>query len=149
MTQDETVTLIQEAIGYAIDGDADRAATALETLGQNGTNADMFGVCCAIATAGRHALTLLYGERAPGEDGIWAMAEATPGALTADPPQAFALRFLVAYSNGDTDTCSALFGAALSSGDEQYPASVCALLSVVADLVRLALAEKRAGRLPG
>lgn len=65
------------------------------------------------------------------------------------PPQAFALRFLVAYSNGDTDTCSALFGAALSSGDEQYPASVCALLSVVADLVRLALAEKRAGRLPG
>ncbi|MFJ9448205.1 hypothetical protein ACIRRH_41275 [Kitasatospora sp. NPDC101235] len=150
MTEDETVTLIQQAIGSAVHGDVDTAARALETLGENSSNTRMYGVCCAIATAGARTLRLLYGSQAPTTDNgaMWATTELAPGAFAADPAEAFAMRFLVAYSNGDTDTCLALFETALAAGGEQYVGSVVALLAAVARLVRLALDEKAAGRLP-
>ncbi|UZK54056.1 hypothetical protein NEH16_07745 [Streptomyces drozdowiczii] len=59
--------------------------------------------------------------------------------MEADPPKAFAVRFLTAYANGDHDTCLALFEAALHASDEQYVSSVCALLADVAGIYRLAL----------
>ncbi|MGW3072327.1 hypothetical protein [Kitasatospora sp. NPDC001132] len=150
MNNDETTALIQQAIGSAAHGDADTAARALETLGQNSDNNRMYGVCCAIAAAGTHTLRLLYGSKAPTADNgaMWATAELVPGAFAAVPDEAFAMRFLVAYSNGDTDTCLALFETALQAGGEQYVASVTTLLATVARLVRLALDEKAAGRLP-
>ncbi|MFJ5070204.1 hypothetical protein ACIQC7_27725 [Kitasatospora sp. NPDC088556] len=150
MNDDKTVALIQQAIGSAAHGDADTAARALEALGQNSDNNRMYGVCCAIAAAGTHTLQLLYGSQAPTADNgaMWATTEFVPGAFAADPAEAFATRFLVAYSNGDTDTCLALFETALQAEGEQYVASVCALLTAVGQLVRLALDEKAAGRLP-
>ncbi|MQS14484.1 hypothetical protein F7Q99_20000 [Streptomyces kaniharaensis] len=150
MNDDQTVALIQQAIGSAAHGDIDTAARALESLGQASDNNRMYGVCCAIATTGTHTLRLLYGSQAPTADNgaMWATTELTPGAFAADPAEAFAMRFLVAYSNGDTDTCLALFETALKAGGEQYVSSVCALLTAVAKLVRLALDEKAAGRLP-
>ncbi|MFF7991727.1 hypothetical protein ACFZDG_18280 [Kitasatospora xanthocidica] len=150
MTEDETVDLIQRAIGSAAHGDIDTAACALEALGEASDNNRMYGVCCAIATAGTHTLRLLYGSQAPNADNgaMWAATELAPGAFAADPAEAFAMRFLVAYSNGDTETCLALFETALRAGGEQYVGSVVALLAAVARLVRLALDEKAAGRLP-
>ena len=141
MDQKETGDLVFEAIAHAVAGNASEAATALMTIGQEADNSRMYGVCCAIASAGTHALGLVYGDRAPvpGTSDMYVLQELKPGAASADPPKAFAVRFLTAYANGDTDTCMALFNAALRSSDEEFVDSVCALLADVAGIYRLAL----------
>ncbi|MCX4601182.1 hypothetical protein OG402_11855 [Streptomyces anulatus] len=141
MNQSETGDLVFEAIAQAVAGNASEAATALMTIGQNADTNLMYGVCCAIASAGTHALELVYGDRAPkhGTSDMYVLQELEPGAIGADPPKAFAVRFLTAYANGDTDTCLALFEAALRSSDDEYVSSVCALLADVAGIYRLAL----------
>lgn len=133
--------LIWDALAAAVSGDSERAAGALESLGRNSDDHQMYGVCCAIAGAGEHVLRRIYGDQAPtpGTDDMFVLGELVPGTLAADPPEAFALRFLTAYANGDTDTCMALFNAALQSDGDQYVDSVCALLAHVAGLCRLAL----------
>ena len=133
--------LIFDALAHAVAGNSEKAADALTDLGRNSDDHQMYGVCCAIAGAGEHMLRRLYGDQAPapGSDGMFVLGELVPGALAADPPEAFALRFLTAYANGDTDTCMALFNAALQSDGDQYVDSVCALLAHVAGLCRLAL----------
>ena len=140
MDQKETGDLVFEAIAQAVAGNTAEAATALMTIGQNADNNVMYGVCCAIASAGTHALGLVYGDRAPTpENGMYVLQELKPGAMKADPPKAFAVRFLTAYANGDTATCVALFSAALRSSDDKFVDSVCALLADVAGIYRLAL----------
>jgi hypothetical protein len=149
MTEDEMVDLVQQALAAAIDGDTAQASAALDALGDGCTNTQMYGVCCAIAEAGRRILRKLYGSGAPSRPGdMWAIEELVPGAFHKDPADAFAARFLVAYANRDSSTCLALFETALTAGGTEYVDSVCALLTNVAGLARLALAEKRAGRLP-
>lgn len=147
MTEEETAALVMQAIGYAIDGDGERATSVLDTIAESSDNNRMYGVCCAIAAAGAQVLRLLYGSQAPGPGDMWAFSELAPGSL-GDPAEAFATRFLVAYANGDTPTCLALYQAALKAGGIEYVDSVCALLANVAGLARLALAEKDARRLP-
>lgn len=141
MDQKQTEDLIFDAIAHAVDGNASEAATALMTIGQNADNNLMYGVCCAIASAGTHALGLVYGDRAPkpGTTDMYVLQELVPGTAETDPPKAFAMRFLTAYANGDTDTCMALFNAALRSSDDEFVDSVCALLADVAGIYRLAL----------
>ncbi|MER6191806.1 hypothetical protein [Streptomyces cyaneofuscatus] len=141
MDQQQTGDLVFEALAHAVDGNAAEAATALMTIGQASDNNRMYGVCCAIASAGTHALGLVYGDRAPkpGTTDMYVLQELEPGAIEADPPKAFAVRFLTAYANGDTATCMALFDAALRSSDDEYVDSVCALLADVAGIYRLAL----------
>ncbi|MBT2379006.1 hypothetical protein J7E90_17030 [Streptomyces sp. ISL-111] len=141
MDQQQTGDLVFEALAHAVDGNAAEAATALMTIGQASDNSVMYGVCCAIASAGTHALGLVYGDRAPkpGTTDMYVLQELEPGAIEADPPKAFAVRFLTAYANGDTDTCLALFDAALRASDDEYVSSVCALLADVAGIYRLAL----------
>ncbi len=141
MDQKQTGDLVFEALAQAVDGNAGEAATALMTIGQASDDNRMYGVCCAIASAGTHALALVYGDRAPkpGTSDMYVLQELEPGAIEADPPKAFAVRFLTAYANGDTDTCLALFDAALRSSDDEYVSSVCALLADVAGIYRLAL----------
>lgn len=140
MDQKQTGDLVFEALAQAVAGNASEAATALMTIGQESDNNVMYGVCCAIASAGTHALGLVYGDQAPTpETGMYVLQELKPGAMKADPPKAFAVRFLTAYANGDTATCMALFSAALHSDGDQYVDSVCALLADVAGIYRLAL----------
>ncbi len=140
MDQTQTGDLVFEALAYAVDGNADAAATTLMKIGQASNNSVMYGVCCAIASAGTHALGLVYGDQAPTPGtGMYVLEELKPGAMEADPPKAFAVRFLTAYANGDTPTCLALFEAALHASDEEYVSSVCALLADVAGIYRLAL----------
>ncbi|MEU0356540.1 hypothetical protein [Streptomyces cyaneofuscatus] len=141
MDQQQIGELVFEALAQSVAGNASEAATALMTIGQNADNSLMYGVCCAIASAGKRALGLIYGDRAPvpGTSDMYVLQELVPGATEDDPPKAFAMRFLTAYANGDLVTCMALFDAALHSDGDQYVDSVCALLADVAGIYRLAL----------
>lgn len=144
MDTDEASTLVFEAIAYAVAGDAERAASNLTTLGENSDDNRMYGVCCAIASAGKHMLGLIYGDQAaqPERGDMWVLQQLEPGALDRDPPKAFAARFLIAYCNDDEATTLALFQAALHSAGDQYVDSVCALLADVAGIARLALKQR-------
>lgn len=145
MNTDEATHLVTEMIGHAIAGESDRAADLLDRIGNASTPSQMYGVCCAFAEVGKAALTKIYGHRAPdtARGDMWAMQEIAPGALDRDPPGAFAVRFMVAYANGDTDTSLALYDAALKAPGDNFAASICALLADVAGLARLALDQQR------
>jgi hypothetical protein len=145
VTDEEVSELIMAALGQASHGEPEQAATTLYTIGINSDGYRMYGVCCSIAAAGTHVLKKLYGEAAKQAEG-WAMAVQDPATPV---HRLFALRFLTSYTNGDTDTCLALYNAAIHASDEEYADSVSALLVLVASLIRLALDEKDAGRLPG
>jgi hypothetical protein len=136
--------LVMEALAHAVAGDADEATVALMTLGQQGDGNLMYGVCCALASAGEHGLRTLYGDRAPRpENGdMWVMQELAPCALAKDPPAAFAMRFVVAYANRDMPACLALYEAAFEASDEEYGDSIAALLADVAGILRLAREQR-------
>ncbi|WP_413102263.1 hypothetical protein [Streptomyces sp. Inha503] len=144
MDQEQAARLTYEAIAHAVAGEADQAATNLITLGQGSDDNQMYGVCCAIAEAGAHMLRKIYGDRAPKtpDEGMWAIQPLKPGAVDENPPKAFAVRFLIAYANGDQQTTLALFNAALHSDGNQYVDSVCALLADVAGITRLAIDQR-------
>jgi hypothetical protein len=146
MNEEETSQAVLGMLGLAVAGDVPGAATALQEIGMAGDTNRMFGVCCALAEAGRHVLHQLYGDQAPrpGTSDMFVLQELVPGATDQDPPKAFALRFLTAWANGDRATCMALYDAALEASDEEYVSSVAALLADVAGLCRLALKQKRA-----
>ena len=148
MQHAEAAQLVHDALAYAVAGDAERAADNLTTLGTQSDANLMYGACCALAEAGKIMLQKIYGEQAPRPErgDMWIFEQLKPGALDDDPPKAFAMRFLVAYCNGDTDTTLALWDASLKASDEEHVASVCALLTDVAGLVKLALELKESGR---
>ncbi|MFJ4624281.1 hypothetical protein [Streptomyces sp. NPDC088812] len=140
----EASTLVFDAISYAVAGDAERAADTITTLGSQSDDNLMYGACCAIAEAGKLMLQKIYGEQAarPENGDMWVFEQLKPGALDDDPAKAFAMRFLVAYCNGDTATTLALFQTALHSDGYQYVDSVCALLVDVAGITRLAIDQR-------
>ncbi|OKI22229.1 hypothetical protein [Streptomyces sp. CB03911] len=146
MNHDTIADLVMEMIGHGMADDTDRTAEILTRIGNASTASEMYAVCCAIASTGTHALRRLYGVSAGAS---WALEENVPGVLTDDPPRAFGARFLVAYASGDRPTCAALYRAATLATDEEYIASVCALLAHVCGIARLAADELAAGRLPG
>lgn len=130
--------LIMDALASTIAGDAERAADKLTEVGSQCDSAEMYGVCCALAAAGRQALTKIYGpsfNQAGGD--MFALQELAPGET--DPAEMFSMRFLIAYANGDTPTCMALYSAADKASDEDFVSSVSSLLINVAGLSRLAL----------
>jgi len=145
VNQRETANLVMEALAHAVSGDSHGAATTLQTIGQNSDGNAMYGVCCALAAAGEHAMRRLYGDQAPqpGSGDLWVMEKITPGAMENDPAKAFALRFLISYANRDTATCLALYSAAWNASDDEYVASVAALLNDVAGITRLALDRQK------
>lgn len=147
MDQTQLSELIMQAIGCAVTNDDHGAATALQTIGQHSDDHQMYGVCCAIASAGVLALKRIYGEQAATMTAgdMWVLEELRPGSLADDPPKAFAMRFLISYANEDTGTCLALYNAALKGNNDEYIRSVCALLADVAGITRLAL-EQMGGR---
>lgn len=148
MDTEETSKLITSALAYAVAGDSHNAATTMQTIGEQSDAARMYGVCCALANVGKLSLQKIYGDQAPrpGSSELWGMEQLKPGALDSDPPKAFAARFLVAYANGDEDTCLALYDAAYKASDEEYVESIAALLADVAGITRLALDQQKGGR---
>lgn len=141
MDQDQLGQLVIRAFNAAVERDIDRIADALDAIGNTGDPFDMYAACCGFAEIGKGALKKIYGDRVPRpEQGdMWVIEELKPGALSNNPPKAFAARFLIAYCNDDRDTSPALFRAALEAGPEQFVDSVSALLADVAGIARLAL----------
>lgn len=141
MDRDQLGQLVIRAFNAAVDRDLSGVADALDAIGTTGDPFDMYAACCGFAEIGKGALKKIYGDRAPRpEQGdMWVIEEMQPGALSDDPPKAFAARFLIAYCNDDKKTAPALFRAALESGPEQYVDSMCALIADVAGIARLAL----------
>jgi len=135
--------LIFEALAHGVAGDADTAIGKLNTVCEGADGPRIYGVCCALAEAGAHMLRRIYGDKAPKtpEDGMFVLQELQPGAMNDDPAKAFAVRFLIAWTNGDRDTTNALFTAATRASNEQYIDSVCALFVDVIGITRLAVEQ--------
>lgn len=144
MDRDRLYELTMQAIGYALEGNAEGASTAMVEIGQKGTWHNVYGACCAFAEVGKAALIKFYGPAAPNADrgDSWGMTILDPDG--ADPCEVFATRFIVAYANDDKDTTLALFRAALESSDEEYVSSVAQLLGTAASLANSALEHTRA-----
>ena len=145
MSTEDASTLIFEALAHGVAGEADTAIDKLNSVCEDADGPRMYGVCCALAETGAHMLRRIYGDEAPKtpEDGMWIMQELEPGAMNDDPAKAFAMRFLIAWTNGDTDTTNALFTAATRASNEQYIDSVCALFADVIGITRLALDQQK------
>lgn len=142
MDQSRLAEMTMDLICVALAGETDRAAATLQDIGMQTTHHEMYGVCCAIATAGVQALRKVYGAQYdPSGGDLMVFEELTPGAMAEDPPKAWAMRFLVAYANDDTPSTLALFETALKASDEEYVSSVAALLVNVTGLLRLSLDE--------
>lgn len=141
MNPDEVAERIEHMLGAAIAGDGAEASAVLASLGTSLDGAGMYGVCCAVAEAGKRWLHTIYGDQAPQPgEGMWTLTEPQPGAL-ADPAAVFGRRFLVAWANDDRDSAMALFSAAAQAAPEHYVDSVCALVIGVAELGRRVLEQ--------
>jgi hypothetical protein len=145
MSTEDASKLIFEALAHGVAGEGDTAIDKLNSVCEDADGPRMYGVCCALAEAGSHMLRKVYGDQAPktSEDGMFVFQELQPGALADDPARTFAMRFLTAWANGDTDTTNALFTAATHASNEQYIDSVCALFADVIGITRLALDEQK------
>ncbi|MEV6046057.1 hypothetical protein [Streptomyces xanthochromogenes] len=139
MDTEEAKRLAFKALAHAVADEPLEVADVLEVLGHGCTDNQMYGVCCGFANAGKQMLERLHGVRIGTGGAMVALRELVPGAAEQDPPQAFAVRFFAAASNGDDAMTLALFNAAVAAGGEQYVDSVCALLASVAGICRLAL----------
>jgi hypothetical protein len=145
MSTEDASKLIFEALAHGVAGESDTAIDKLNSVCGDADGPRMYGVCCALAEAGAHMLRRVYGDKAPKtpEDGMWIMQELHPGAMDDDPAEAFAMRFLIAWANGDQDTTDALFTAASHASNEEYIDSVCALFVDVIGITRLALDQPK------
>lgn len=139
MDTEEATQLTFKALALAVADERDQVADVLDALGHGCTDNQMYGVCLGFANAGKQMLERLHGARIGPGGSMVALRELVPGAAELDPPQAFAVRFFAAASNGDDAMTLALFNAAVHVGGEQYVDSVCALLASVAGICRLAL----------
>lgn len=137
MDTEAATQLMFEALACAVANESGRAADALTTLGENSDAWQMYSVCCGFAEAGKQMLGKI-GLPVGADDSMLALQELVPGAAEKDPPNAFAMRFLTAYANGDTDMTWALFETAMFTSATEYVDSVCALLANVAGICRLA-----------
>jgi hypothetical protein len=133
--------LISNAFAAAVEGDTDRAADALDEIGFNTNSAQMYGVCCAFAAAGTRAVQLLGPAFDPTSGDMLALEEVEPGAAERNPQQAWAMRFFVAFANGDIPMTNALYSTARKAGAQNFCESVASLLLVVAELGRTAVEE--------
>ncbi|MFD9903869.1 hypothetical protein [Streptomyces sp. NPDC059063] len=146
----EAAKMAYEAVEARVGGDLEKSSALMAMLHADSDLPRMYAVCCSIAHIGRHALLWLFGERAPdlerGEQ--WAIEQIEPGVLDADPVQAFAVRFLVAYCNEDQATDEALFMTAVEGGVEHLVACVARLVTDVAALY-VAVLRQQVGEGPG
>ena len=144
MNTEETSQAIFEALAHGVAQDTEAAFSKLNAACETADGPRMYGICCALAETGAHMLRSIYGDQAPKspEDGMFVLHELRPGTTRDDPEAMFAMRFLTAWANGDTDTTDALFTAATRASSEQYIGSVCALFADVVGIARLALEQR-------
>lgn len=146
MNDDERVELIHRALACAVAKDAEGAADALSAVGENSDNWQMYGTCCAIAAMAVEVMTRHLGMAFDSNAGDMMVIEPLiPDATFRSPAEAFSMRFIVAYANGDKDTTLALYKAAGEAGPQQFTDSVSSLLADTAGIARLAL-DQQAGR---
>ncbi|MFD5762252.1 hypothetical protein ACFWIZ_45730 [Streptomyces sp. NPDC127044] len=132
--------LVMNVLQNAVNHNHDRAMQVMGEIAAASTGRQMYGVCCAIAEAGRQTLVRLYGHPSP--EGLWALTAPDPDNDCAQhPAHLFSLRFITAFANGDTPTCQALYLAAANASGEDYSHSLTALIGDVAHLARVALEE--------
>lgn len=125
-------------LSAAMDGEDESAADHLVAVGTKYGHSGVYGICCALAEAvrvlgfpgvqqGDGSLTgdIMIVEKLPGSDG--------------DPATLWACRFVVAYINGDRDTCTSLF-----FGSFGHPRAERALVSGVTELIIMAADIARA-----
>lgn len=146
MSTEEAGQKVFEMISAAVDRNAEDATDLLAQVMTDGDTNRGYGVCCAIATAGERAMNVLFGDKAPAIEhgGQWVVEQLKPGGLD-DPHKAFAVRFLIAYANGQTDTARTHFETMAKAGPHAYVAGVSQLLCDVAGLCRTALEQHEAG----
>jgi hypothetical protein len=137
MDNRERADLVMQAIGHAIDRNPEATSAVMDQIGYSSDAYAMYGVCCALAEAGRQIMPKILGEQPP--DAVWGLLPLGDKPLETEPDRAFSVRFLTAYLNTDKDTCWALFFAAWKAGADDFTRSVITLLCDVADLARLAL----------
>ncbi|MFG2826062.1 hypothetical protein ACGFWI_01040 [Streptomyces sp. NPDC048434] len=143
MNDDERCQLIYEALDRAVAKDAAGAADALSAVGENSDNHQMYGVCCGIAAMAVEVMTTQFGMKLDPDNGDLMVIEPLfPNATFRGPAEAFSMRFIVAYANGDKDTALALYKSAGEAGPEQFTESVSSLLADTAGITRLALDQQ-------
>lgn len=123
--------LIGLAVLASATGDAQGAGDVLQQIADGRPSGDMYPVCCEVASIGRDIMLRMVGGAIP-QGAFW-------GILSTDethPEVMFAQRFLVAYANGDADTCLALYRARESAPGHGFVDSVCALVIQVGVLAR-------------
>jgi len=133
----ETGRLLKEAFDAALRGDHEEAGKRLELIAEDSDTSRMFGVLAGIALPAEHALTKLYGGRAPdltaGQS--WYVLHLRPhlskGRPGGEPWHTFSERFLTACLNGDRDQAAALYSAALTIPGEHFTRCVSQLFTDV------------------
>jgi hypothetical protein len=135
MTNEQASRAAWDMLGAAVEGRGDDAARLMGELGADSDGPRMYGVCCGLAEAGRHALKKLFPTMA-WSGYLYAIRELQPGGLEENPADTWAARFLVAWANHDTANTDALFSVAAAAPGDGFPDRVCALLCTVAGLIR-------------
>ncbi|WP_405759529.1 hypothetical protein OG234_13565 [Streptomyces sp. NBC_01420] len=125
--------LMDAIVGRALIGSPEEVAGLLDVVLENGDDADTFGVCVVLAELGRVPLQQLFPDAGVGPDTEWCVPPFAVELLAGDPHGLFAVRFLTAHLNGDTDMCAALLRAT-ELGTQDRQESVCALLAHVRGL---------------
>ncbi|MDX2849263.1 hypothetical protein PV342_12490 [Streptomyces sp. PA03-3a] len=137
--------LVMQAIRYAVDLGFSDASVRMAEIAAHSTGTQMYGVCCALAEAGRQSLIRVYGH--PGPELLWALIAPDPAdGAPRDPARTFSLQFISSFANGDLKTCEALYVAAAKSSADDYTHSLIALLGDVANLARIEREEPAASR---
>lgn len=132
MDLDRETNLVMDMVGASAFGDPQRAGELLERLAEGRPSGDMYPVCCAVAGAAK----VLLEHMAAGVPGAayWGLQIVGDGPVP--PDVTFAQRFVVAYANGDTDMCLALYRAQEEQPGDVLPDAVCALVIYTGHLVR-------------
>lgn len=144
MTDEQATQTTWDMLGAAVEGRGDEAARLMGELGADSDGPRMYGVCCGLAEAGRHALRKLYPAMIWEPSGsMYVLQELQPGGMDKNPADTWAARFVVAWANRDTANTDALFGVAEAMPGDGFPDCVCALLCTVAGVCRLALDKQK------
>ncbi|KUN37749.1 hypothetical protein AQJ30_15815 [Streptomyces longwoodensis] len=142
MGDERLANLVMVALACAIDEDYDGAFRAVSEVGEQAGPGQfqMYAACVAFAETGRQALVKLYGDQAPdlARDQYWSVEQLPSPDGAPDAQDLFAVRFIVAVANNDKPQAMALWQAALRASSAEYIASVAAVLTAAAGLVRKA-----------
>lgn len=126
-------------LSAAMDRDSAQVADAIGETGLTYGHEGVYAVCCALAETVRK---LGFPDFEQGNGTLTGDIAIVEKSEVGDqsPASLWAVRFIVAYMNGDSATSTALFYGPLESGDEPAQnaliAGVVALITIAADIAR-------------